>query len=113
MTNPKQSIPLNVPIPATAAVEAKPTTGVNDVTIAPVANGAGSALDNKPDARGTLGASDAAKADAPKTGGTAAAPASTQTTQTTQTTDTSKSKKKKDKKKTTTKTTATTNSPSQ
>jgi len=107
MTNPKASIPLNVPVPATAATaEAKPTTGVNDVTIAPVASGS-SALDTKPDARGTLGAAEAAKTD-----GTASA-AKTDTTQTTQTTDTSKSKKKKDKKKTTAKTTATQNSPSQ
>ena len=53
MTNPKQSVPLSVPIPAsTAATNAPPTTGVNDVTIAPVANGT-SALDTKPDARTT------------------------------------------------------------
>jgi len=54
MTNPKQSVPLSIPIPAsTAATNAPPTTGVNDVTIAPVANGT-SALDTKPDARTTL-----------------------------------------------------------
>jgi outer membrane protein assembly factor BamD len=54
MTNPKQSVPLSVPIPAsTAATNAAPVTGVNDVTIAPVANGT-SALDTKPDARTTL-----------------------------------------------------------
>jgi outer membrane protein assembly factor BamD len=58
MTNPKQSVPLSVPIPAsTAATNAPPVTGVNDVTIAPVANGAPSALDTKPDARTTLPAS--------------------------------------------------------
>jgi outer membrane protein assembly factor BamD len=57
MTNPKQSVPLSIPIPAsTAATNAPPTTGVNDVTIAPVASGA-SALDTKPDARTTLPAS--------------------------------------------------------
>jgi outer membrane protein assembly factor BamD len=54
MTNPKQSVPLSVPIPATAAAAATtPVTGVNDVTIAPVGTGT-SALDTKPDARTTL-----------------------------------------------------------
>jgi len=54
MTNPKQSVPLSVPIPAsTAATNTTPVTGVNDVTIAPVGTGT-SALDTKPDARTTL-----------------------------------------------------------
>ena len=54
MTTPKASVPLSVPIPAsTAATNTTPVTGVNDVTIAPVANGT-SALDTKPDARTTL-----------------------------------------------------------
>ncbi len=68
MTNPKQTVPLSVPIPATAVANTTPATGVNDVTIAPVANGS-SALDTKPDARTTLPAK-AATADpnAPKTG---------------------------------------------
>ena len=55
MTNPKQTVPLSVPVPAsTAATNIPAATGVNDVTIAPVAAGAGSALDTKPDARTTL-----------------------------------------------------------
>jgi outer membrane protein assembly factor BamD len=55
MTNPKQTVPLSVPVPAsTAATNMPAATGVNDVTIAPVAAGAGSALDTKPDARTTL-----------------------------------------------------------
>ncbi len=111
MTNPKQSVPLSVPVAAAAAAEAKPTTGVNDVTIAPVANGA-SALDTKPDARATLNSSTGANADAAKTGEAApaaapAAPAATAKPDQTPATDTSKSKKKKKKTaKTTTQTTA-------
>ncbi|HTB16047.1 MAG TPA: outer membrane protein assembly factor BamD [Bryobacteraceae bacterium] len=55
MTNPKQTVPLSVPIPAsTAATNMPAATGVNDVTIAPVAAGAGSPLDTKPDARTSL-----------------------------------------------------------
>jgi outer membrane protein assembly factor BamD len=53
MTNPKQSVPLSVPVAATAAAPTTPVTGVNDVTIAPVGTGT-SALDTKPDARTTL-----------------------------------------------------------
>jgi outer membrane protein assembly factor BamD len=54
MTNPKATTPVSVPIPAsTAATNMPAATGVNDVTIAPVANGT-SALDTKPDARTTL-----------------------------------------------------------
>jgi outer membrane protein assembly factor BamD len=76
MTNPKQSVPLSVPIPATAAAATPtPVTGVNDVTIAPVTGT--SALDTKPDARTTLPAN-ATPADpnAPKpaTGNDAAKP---------------------------------------
>lgn len=104
MTNPKQNVPLSVPIPAsTAATNAAPTTGVNDVTIAPVANGA-SALDTKPDARTALKTDPTAPAtpaaadpNAPKTGDAAAAPAPAAKTDQTSTTDTSKSKKKKKK----------------
>ncbi len=67
MTNPKQSVPLSVPVAAAALTSPTPVTGVNDVTIAPVANGT-SALDTKPDARTTL-PSNATPADsaAPKT----------------------------------------------
>jgi outer membrane protein assembly factor BamD len=98
MTNPKQNVPLSVPIPAsTAATNMPTTTGVNDVTIAPVANGT-SALDTKPDARTTLPAADP---NAPKTD-EAAAPATPAKTDQTTTID-PKSKKKKKK---TTKTTA-------
>lgn len=61
MTNPKQSVPLSVPVPAAAAAASTPATGVNDVTIAPVANG-NSALDTKPDARGTVKTDPAAPA---------------------------------------------------
>jgi outer membrane protein assembly factor BamD len=55
MTNPKQSVPLSVPVPASTAATnvPAPAAGVNDVTIAPVATGT-SALDTKPDARGAL-----------------------------------------------------------
>src|SRR5580704_3643290 len=54
MTNPKQTVPLSVPVPAsTAATNVPVATGVNDVTIAPVATGT-SALDTKPDARTTM-----------------------------------------------------------
>ena len=53
MTNPKQNVPLSVPVPANTAATTAPATGVNDVTIAPVATG-NSALDTKPDARATL-----------------------------------------------------------
>ncbi len=55
MTNPKQSVPLSVPVPASTAATnvPAPAAGVNDVTIAPVANGT-SALDTKPDARSSL-----------------------------------------------------------
>jgi outer membrane protein assembly factor BamD len=103
MTNPKQNIPVSVPIPASAAATNTPAAaGVNDVTIAPVANGA-SALDTKPDARtAPPAATDPNAPNAPKTDA-AAAPAAT-TGQTT-TTD---SKSKKKKKKATTKTDQTT-----
>ncbi|HVO99988.1 MAG TPA: outer membrane protein assembly factor BamD [Bryobacteraceae bacterium] len=98
MTNPKQSIPLSVPVPAAAATEAKPATGVNDVTIAPVASGT-SALDTKPDARATLNTAQGAAGEAAKAGETApaASPAAPVKTDQTATTDTSKSKKKKKK----------------
>jgi outer membrane protein assembly factor BamD len=117
MTNPKQTVPLSVPVPASTAATNTPAaaTGVNDVTIAPVASGT-SALDTKPDARSTLKtdpatpASDAAgKPNAAP--GTAAAgtanPGAAKPDQT-QTTDTTKNKKKKKKtsKTDTTKTTA-------
>jgi outer membrane protein assembly factor BamD len=93
MTNPKQSVPLSVPVAATAAAaSATPVTGVNDVTIAPVANGT-SALDTKPDARTTppANATDAKPADAAPAVDAKAAPASTS----------SAADKKKKKKKTT------------
>lgn len=112
MSNPKQSIPLSVPLPATATTAAaKPTTGVNDVTIAPV-SGSNNALDTKPDARATLNSSTnsgagsnggAAKADEAKPGTAAATTANAAQN----TAATSKSKKKKKDKKTT-KTTQTT-----
>ncbi len=55
MTNPKQTVPISVPVPASTAATNVPTapTGVNDVTLAPVPNGT-SALDTKPDARTTV-----------------------------------------------------------
>ncbi|MGA3186190.1 MAG: outer membrane protein assembly factor BamD, partial [Bryobacteraceae bacterium] len=121
MTNPKQNVPLSVPIPAsTAATNAAPTTGVNDVTIAPVANGS-SALDTKPDARTTPPATTtpaanpgttpagtpAADPNAPKTD--AAAPAKTDQTTATD----SKSKKKKKKTTKTDQTSTTKTTPSQ
>jgi len=116
MTNPKQTVPVSVPIPAsTAATNMPATTGVNDVTIAPVAAGT-SALDTKPDARTTLktdpttpatpGATPGAAADpnAPA----AATPAATTAAKpdTAAAADTSKNKKKKKKTDKTTKTTA-------
>jgi outer membrane protein assembly factor BamD len=111
MTNPKQSVPLSVPIPASAAATNAPAaTGVNDVTIAPVANGT-SALDTKPDARTaiktdpTAPATPAADPNAPAAA--AATPAKTDQTSTTADSKTKKNKKKKtDKTTQTTKTTA-------
>jgi outer membrane protein assembly factor BamD len=118
MTNPKQNVPLSVPVPAsTAATNAAPTTGVNDVTIAPVANGT-SALDTKPDARTALKTDPTAPAapstdpNAPKTDGTAAATPAAKTDQTSTTLD-PKSKKKKKKSTTKTDQTQTTKSASQ
>jgi outer membrane protein assembly factor BamD len=124
MTNPKQTVPISVPIPAsTAATNVPAATGVNDVTIAPVAAGAGSALDTKPDARTTLktdpttpatppaadpnappAAAGAAPGAAP--GATAAGATPAAKTDQTSTTDTSKNKKKKKKTTSTTKTTS-------
>jgi outer membrane protein assembly factor BamD len=110
MTNPKQNVPLSVPVPAsTAATNGTSAAGVNDVTIAPVANGT-SALDTKPDARTTLATDPTAPAakdpNAPAAPAADAAPAKTDQTSTT---DTSKSKKKNKKKTTKTdQTTATT-----
>jgi outer membrane protein assembly factor BamD len=66
MTNPKQSVPLSVPVAAASLASPAPVTGVNDVTIAPVANGT-SALDTKPDARTTLPANATPADGAPKT----------------------------------------------
>jgi len=66
MTNPKQSVPLSVPVAAASLASPTPVTGVNDVTIAPVANGT-SALDTKPDARTTLPANATPADGAPKT----------------------------------------------
>lgn len=110
MTNPKQSVPLSVPVPASTAATNMPT-GVNDVTIAPVANGS-SALDTKPDARGTLKTDPTAPAtpaaadpNAPAATPAATAAAAAKPDQTS-TTDTSKTKKKKKKTTQTTKTTA-------
>ena len=111
MTNPKQSVPLSVPVPAsTAATNVPAATGVNDVTIAPVATGT-SALDTKPDARTTLKTdptTPAAPAETPAAtdpnAPAAAAPAAK--ADQTSTTDTTKSKKKKKKTTQTTKTTA-------
>ena len=107
MTNPKQSVPLSVPVPATAAATTAPAaTGVNDVTIAPVAAGGNSALDTKPDARTaiktdpTAPATPAADPNAP--------PAATAAAKTDQTSTTDTSKGKKTKKKKTDKTTQTT-----
>ena len=118
MTNPKQNVPLSVPVPAsTAATNAAPTTGVNDVTIAPVAGGT-SALDTKPDARTALKTDPTAPAapstdpNAPKTDGTAAATPAAKTDQTSTTLD-PKSKKKKKKSTTKTDQTQTTKSASQ
>jgi outer membrane protein assembly factor BamD len=121
MTNPKQTVPLSVPIPAsTAATNIPAATGVNDVTIAPVASG-NSALDTKPDARTTLKTDPSAPATPPATdpnapatppatpGATPAAGAAPAAkADQTSTTDTSKNKKKKKKttKTDTTKTTA-------
>ena len=111
MTNPKQTVPLSVPVPAsTAATNVPVATGVNDVTIAPVATGT-SALDTKPDARTTLKTdptTPAAPAETPAAtdpnAPAAAAPAAK--ADQTSTTDTTKSKKKKKKTTQTTKTTA-------
>jgi outer membrane protein assembly factor BamD len=118
MTNPKQNVPLSVPVPAsTAATNAAPTTGVNDVTIAPVANGT-SPLDTKPDARTALKTDPTAPAapstdpNAPKTDGTAAATPAAKADQTSTTLD-PKSKKKKKKSTTKTDQTQTTKSASQ
>jgi hypothetical protein len=112
MTNPKQSVPLSVPIPASTAATNVPAaaTGVNDVTIAPVANGT-SALDTKPDARTTLktdAATPASNAAATTATGKAAESAAGGAAKADQTTDTTKGKKKKKKttKTDTTKTTA-------
>jgi hypothetical protein len=110
MTNPKQNVPLSVPVPAsTAATNGTSAAGVNDVTIAPVANGT-SALDTKPDARTTLATDPTAPAakdpNAPAAPAADAAPAKTDQTSTT---DTSKSTMKNKKKTTKTdQTTATT-----
>ena len=109
MNNPKQSVPLLVPTPASTAATNLPSTGVNDVTIAPVENGAASALDTKPDARPVATAAkvdptapelppedpNAPKAAAPAT------PANPNAAGKATTADTSKSKKKEKKKKTT------------
>jgi outer membrane protein assembly factor BamD len=115
MTNPKQTVPLSVPIPASTAATNLPgaATGVNDVTIAPVAAN-NSALDTKPDARTALPGDPAAPAtppagapNAPATPGTATAtPASQTATTATDTTKSKKKKKKTDKTTLTTKTTA-------
>jgi outer membrane protein assembly factor BamD len=112
MTNPKQTVPLSVPVPAsTAATNVPVATGVNDVTIAPVASGT-SALDKLPDARTTLKTdpatptSDAAANPnaAPGTATangvaatTSAAPGAAKADQTPDTTKTKKKKKKTDK----------------
>jgi outer membrane protein assembly factor BamD len=106
MTNPKQTVPLSVPVPASTAATNMPATGVNDVTIAPVAAGA-SALDTKPDARTTLKTDPTAPATPPAAdpNAPAATPAVAAKPDQTSTTDTSKTKKKK-KKTTQTKTTA-------
>jgi outer membrane protein assembly factor BamD len=113
MTNPKQSVPLSVPIPAsTAATNIPAATGVNDVTIAPV-TGSTSALDTKPDARTTIKTDPTAPATPPPADPNAPAAAATPAAKTvaapadqTATTDTSKTKKKKKKTTQTTKTTA-------
>jgi outer membrane protein assembly factor BamD len=108
MTNPKQSVPLSVPIPASTAATNLPaaSSGVNDVTIAPVASGT-SALDTKPDARTAIktdpnapastAASPATPSTTPAATPASAAPpaAAPATSQTTNTTDTKKKKKKK------------------
>jgi outer membrane protein assembly factor BamD len=75
MNNPKQNVPVSVPVPADA------TGGVNDVTVAPVTGA--SALDTQPDARSQAADGSAKPADA-----TAAAASST-------TQDTGKKKKGK------------------
>jgi outer membrane protein assembly factor BamD len=121
MTNPKQAVPVSVPIPAsTAATNVPAATGVNDVTIAPVASGT-SALDTNPDARTTIKpdgstpapadpnaapANGAAAPATPAAAKTDAAPAAPTQTSTTDTTKGKKKKKKTDKTTTTTKTTA-------
>jgi outer membrane protein assembly factor BamD len=109
MTNPKQNVPLSVPVPASTAAT-NVSTGVNDVTIAPVSGA--SALDTKPDARTelktdpTTPATKPADPNAPAASATpaagAAAPAKADQTSTTDT----KSKKKKKKTTSTTKTTS-------
>jgi outer membrane protein assembly factor BamD len=104
MTNPKQTVPLSVPVPAsTAATNVPAATGVNDVTIAPVAAGS-SALDTKPDARTplktdpTTPATPATDPNAPPAApGTAAAPATGKPDATQTTAPDTKSKKKKKK----------------
>jgi outer membrane protein assembly factor BamD len=78
MSNPKQQVPVSVPVPAGE------TAGVNDVTVAPVTGN--SALDTQPDAR-----SQAADGTAKPADSTAASTTSTTTTDT--------GKKKKGKKK--------------
>jgi outer membrane protein assembly factor BamD len=109
MTNPKQSVPLSVPSAAAALVATPaPTTGINDVTIAPVTGGS-SALDTKPDARTTLKTDPTApaKTDAttPEAAKTDVAPAKADQTSTT-IDPKSKKKKKKTTKTDLTKTTA-------
>jgi outer membrane protein assembly factor BamD len=114
MTNPKQSVPISVPIPASTAATNVPAapTGVNDVTIAPVDKG-NSALDTKPDARSTLKTDPTAPAAKPE-GDAAAAPAAGTTAaasgakpdQTSTTDPKNKKKKKKTSKTDTTKTSA-------
>jgi outer membrane protein assembly factor BamD len=121
MTNPKQTVPLSVPIPASTAATnvPAPATGVNDVTIAPV-SGSNSALDTKPDARAALKTDPTAPAAAdPNAAKPAAAPAAVPATapavgpaaapaNQTATTDTTKKKQKKKKTDKTTQTTKTT-----
>jgi outer membrane protein assembly factor BamD len=118
MTNPKQNVPLSVPVPASTAATnvPAPVAGVNDVTIAPVANGT-SALDTKPDARSTLkdpatptsdaaANPNAAPGTATANGVAAAGSAGAAKPDQTDTTKTKKKKKKNDKTTQTTKTTA-------
>jgi hypothetical protein len=82
MNNPKQMVPVSVPVPADQA------GGVNDVTVSPVTGA--SALDTQPDARSQAADGSAKPADA-----TAAATPAAATTQ-----DTGKKKKGNKKKQT-------------